>query len=86
MHGAKNLACRADFFARVNGVSILLPVLNSLIWILFISVLDVLTLFRGIYYLNNFVFRSVQKSKVLPYLKYLLLRDNVLCLQDVSVK
>ena len=30
-------------------LSILLPVLKSLIWILFISVLDILSLFRGIY-------------------------------------
>ena len=44
--------------------------------------LDFLTLFRGIYYiLNRFVFRSVQKSKVPPYLKYLLLRDKGWCLQ-----
>ena len=49
----------------------------------FISVLDILTLFRGIYHINKFVFRSVQKSKVPPYLKYLLLRDKGWCLQAV---
>ena len=47
------------------------------------SVLGILTLFRDIYYINKFVFRSVQKSKVPPYLKYLLLRDKGWCLQAV---
>ena len=32
---------------------------------------------------NKFVFRSVQKSKVPPYLKYLVLRDKGWCLQAV---
>ena len=35
------------------------------------------------YYINKFVFRSVRKSKVPPYLKYLLLRDKGWCLQAV---
>ena len=50
---------------------------------LFISVLGILTLFRDICYINKFVFRSVRKSKVPPYLKYLLLRDKGWCLQAV---
>ena len=52
-------------------------------FILFISVLGILTLFRDICYINKFVFRSVRKSKVPPYLKYLLLRDKGWCLQAV---
>ena len=52
-------------------------------FILFILVLGILTLFRDIYYKNKFVFRWVQKSKVPPYLKYLLLRDKGWCLQAV---
>ena len=52
-------------------------------FILFILVLGILTLFRDIYYINKFVFRWVQKSKVPPYLKYLLLRDKGWCLQAV---
>ena len=58
----------------------------SLIFIQFIqstSVLGILTLFRDIYYINKFVFRSVRKSKVPPYLKYLLLGDKGWCLQAV---
>ena len=44
------------------------------------SVLGILTLFRDICYINKFVFRSVRKSNVPPYLKYLLLRDKGWCM------
>ena len=46
-----------------------------------ISVLGILTLFREIYHMNKFVFRSVRKFP--PYLKYLLLRDKGWCLQAI---
>ena len=39
-------------------------------------VLDILTLFRGIYHITKFVFRSVQKSKVPPYLKYFFVKGQ----------
>ena len=52
-------------------------------FILFIWVLGILTLFMGIYYIKKFVFGPVRKSKVSPYLKYLLLRDKGWCLQAV---
>ena len=38
---------------------------------------------QGYILYNKFVFRSVQKSKVPPYLKYLVLRDKGWCLQAV---
>ena len=53
-------------------------------FILFILVLGILTLFRDIYYINKFAFRSVRKSKVPQYLKYRFLRDNGWCLQAWS--
>ena len=58
-------------------------IINIIRFFLFIPVLGILILFSDIYYINKFVCRSFRKSKVPPYLKYLLLRDKGWCLQAV---
>ena len=71
------------FAQSASLYALLFVFINIYSFILFILVLGILTLFRDIYYINKFVFRWVQKSKVPPYLKYLLLRDKGWCLQAV---